>query len=54
MLNYILAMDDNNVRDILIIVGGDKNHKVHRLLDFTQNPHPVKDLWYTGNFDNYN
>lgn len=52
--DYILAMDDNNVRDILIIVGGDKNHKVYRLLDFTQNPHSVKDLWYTGNFDNYN
>ena len=49
--DYILAMDDNNVRDILAIVGGDKEHKVHRLLDFTQNPRPVKDPWYTGNFD---
>ena len=50
-LDYILAMDDNNVRDILEIVGGDKEHKVRRLLDFTQNPRPVKDSWYTGNFD---
>lgn len=49
--DYILAMDDNNVRDILDIVGGDKDHKVYRLLDFTQNPRPVKDPWYTGNFD---
>ena len=49
--DYILAMDDNNVRDILDIVGDDKDHKVHRLLDFTQNPRPVKDPWYTGNFD---
>jgi protein-tyrosine phosphatase len=49
--DYILAMDDNNVRDILDIVGGDKDRKVYRLLDFTQNPRPVKDPWYTGNFD---
>ena len=49
--DYILAMDDNNVRDILDIVGGDKDHKVYRLLDFTKNPRPVKDPWYTGNFD---
>lgn len=34
--DYILAMDNNNVRDILDIVGGDKDHKVHRLLDFIQ------------------
>ena len=49
--DYILAMDDNNVRDILDIVGGDKDHKVHRLLDFTDNPRSIKDPWYTGNFD---
>ena len=49
--DYILAMDDNNVRDILGIVGGDKDHKVYRLLDFTSNPRPVRDPWYTGNFD---
>ena len=49
--DYILAMDDNNVRDILGIVGGDKDHKVYRLLDFTKNPRSVKDPWYTGNFD---
>ena len=49
--DYILAMDDNNVRDILDIVGEDKNHKVYRLLDFTKNPRSVKDPWYTGNFD---
>lgn len=49
--DYILAMDDNNVRGILEIIGGDKAHKIHRLMDFTDNPRPVKDPWYTGNFD---
>lgn len=49
--DYILAMDNNNVRDILDIVGEDKNHKMHHLLDFTKNPRSVKDPWYTDNFD---
>ena len=49
--DYILAMDRNNVQDILDIVGKDKEHKVYRLLDFTKNPRSVKDPWYTGNFD---
>ena len=49
--DYILAMDNNNVRDILAIVGRDTAHKVYRLLDFTKNPRSVKDPWYTDNFD---
>ena len=49
--DYILAMDDNNFRGILEIIGGDKAHKIYRLMDFTKNPRPVKDPWYTGNFD---
>lgn len=49
--DYILAMDDANVRDIMGIIGGDKDHKVYRLLDFTKNPRSVKDPWYSGNFD---
>lgn len=42
--DYILAMDDNNVRDILAIVGGDKDHKVRRLLDFTNIRNRLKTL----------
>jgi len=49
--DYILAMDDANVRDILAIFGGDKDHKVHRLLDFTAHPRPIRDPWYTGHFE---
>ena len=49
--DYILAMDDRNIRDILDIVGKDKDKKIHRLLDFTNNPRNIKDPWYTGNFD---
>lgn len=49
--DYILAMDDRNVDDIKSIIGGDRQHKIYRLLDFTQNPRNIKDPWYTGNFD---
>lgn len=50
--DYILAMDDENVKDILSIIGGtDKQHKVKRLMDYTLSPANVKDPWYTGNFD---
>ena len=49
--DYILAMEDKNVRDIIRIVGSDNDNKVHRLLDFTENPRNISDPWYYGNFD---
>lgn len=49
--DYILAMDSQNIIDILSIVGTDIGKKIYRLLDFTNNPRNIKDPWYTGNFD---
>ncbi len=50
--DYIIAMDKENVRDILSAIGGeDKDRKVKRLMDYTENGGDVKDPWYTGNFD---
>lgn len=49
--DYIIAMDDSNVEDIQSIVGFDTEHKITRLLDFTNHPRNIKDPWYTGNFD---
>ena len=49
--DYILAMEDANVRDILEITGPDTKNKIHRLLDFTEHPRNISDPWYTGNFD---
>ena len=49
--DYLLAMDDSNIEDILEIVGPDTEHKIHRLLDFTDHPRNIRDPWYTGNFD---
>lgn len=49
--DYILAMDDGNIEDIQSLTGIDTEHKIYRLLDFTDHPRNIKDPWYTGNFD---
>ncbi len=49
--DYIIGMDDYNVRDILRIVGDRQAEKVHRLLDFTAAPHAIADPWYTRDFE---
>lgn len=49
--DYIIAMDDGNTDDIQALIGLDTEHKIHRLLDFTDNPRNIRDPWYTGNFE---
>ncbi len=49
--DYIIGMDEANIRNIKRIVGQDKENKIYRLLDFTKNPRDIADPWYTGNFD---
>ena len=49
--DYIVAMDSNNLRNLMRIIGSDKDIKVSRLLDFTDRPGDIADPWYTGNFD---
>ncbi len=44
-------MDGANYRNISRICGGDKQNKIHLLMDFTGSPHDVADPWYTRNFD---
>ena len=49
--DYILGMEESNIRNIIKIVGNDDKNKVCRLLDFSKNPRDIADPWYTGNFD---
>lgn len=49
--DYILGMEQVNVRNILRITGGDPQNKVFRLLDFSDRPRDIADPWYTGDFD---
>ena len=49
--DYILAAESYNIRNIERITGGDPDHKIHRLLDFSARPRDIDDPWYTGDFD---
>lgn len=49
--DFILAMDDYNIKNMRRIFGEDKDHKIHKFLDFSQEPRNIADPWYTGNFD---
>ncbi len=49
--DYLIGMDDANLRDMRRIVGGDPQGKLYRLLDFTGRPGSIADPWYTGDFD---
>ncbi len=48
--DYIIAMEERNVRDILKITGGDPKGKVHKMLEYAGGG-DIADPWYTGNFD---
>lgn len=50
--DYLIGMDSNNIRNILRIIGEDRNDKVYKLLYFTGQSGDIADPWYTGNFDN--
>ena len=49
--DFLIGMDDWNLRNMRRIVGGDPDGKLFRLLDFTSSPHEVADPWYTGDFE---
>lgn len=49
--DYIIGMDDANVRKIERICGDDPEHKITRLLEHAGVDRSIADPWYTGNFD---
>lgn len=49
--DYIIGMDDWNIRNILRITGGDPEGKVYKLLDFTERGGNIADPWYTHDFE---
>ena len=49
--DYLVCMDNMNVRNTLRIVGNDDGNKVYRLLEFAGLDRDVADPWYTGDFD---
>ncbi len=49
--DYLICMDDNNVRNALRILGGDPDGKVTKLMDHTARHGNVADPWYSGDFE---
>ncbi len=49
--DFIIGMEERNVRDILSIVRGDPEGKVKKLLDFTARGGDIADPWFTRRFD---
>ncbi len=50
--DLIVCMDFDNIRNTCRITGGDPDHKIVLLLDYTNRTgEEVADPWYTGNFD---
>lgn len=51
--NYdlLIAMDENNIRNIRRMIPENPKDKIHKLLDYSLSPRDIADPWYTGNFD---
>ena len=49
--DYLIAMEQFNIRNMMRILGSDPKQKVYRLLDFTDQPGDIDDPWYTNDFE---
>ncbi len=49
--DYLIGMDQNNIRNIERMTGHKKGDKIHRLLEFASIQEDISDPWYTGRFD---
>ena len=48
--DMIVCMESRNIRALERMLGGDREGKIFRLLDFTEHPRDIADPWYTGDF----
>ncbi len=48
--DYFIGMDHSNIIRMKSLFGGDLEHKIYRLLDFTNLNKDIEDPWYTRNF----
>ncbi|MCR4758819.1 MAG: low molecular weight phosphotyrosine protein phosphatase, partial [Oscillospiraceae bacterium] len=49
--DYIIAMEQFNLRNMRHVIGSDPDQKVYRMLDFTEQPRDVSDPWFSGDFE---
>ncbi len=48
---YLIGMDEANLRSMQRLFGGDPEGKLSLLLDGTPRPRAIADPWYTGDFE---
>jgi len=49
--DLLVAMDNNNIRNMNRMLGGDPLGKFRKLMSYTGSDRDVSDPWYTGGFD---
>jgi len=49
--DYLICMDNNNMRNIRWIIPSDPQNKICKLMSFTGSGADVADPWYTGDFE---
>jgi protein-tyrosine phosphatase len=49
--DYILVMDEINLKDLLRLTGGNYGDKIFKLGHFLKDKIDIDDPWYTGEFD---
>ena len=49
--DLLIGMDRYNVRNMEYLFGGDKEHKIRKMMQYAGSDRDVADPWYTGNFE---
>lgn len=49
--DYLIAMEQQNITNMMRILGNDPEGKVARLLDYGSRPRDIADPWFNGHFD---
>ena len=49
--DYLIGMDEWNIRNMKRMLGGDPEGKIYKMLEFAGSSRDVADPWYTGDFE---
>jgi len=49
--DFVIAMDENNLRNLKRLLGEDTEHKISLMMDHAGKHRDVADPWYTGDFE---
>lgn len=49
--DYLIVMEQFNLRNLKRIIPDDPDRKIFRLLDFSSHPKDICDPWYSGDFE---